>query len=177
MPTHTSLTKWDWKDLKSPTDWFVFLYITALGLGKLPRAPGTFGTLLAVPICYYSTSFETPLRIIFWLVVTLIAIWAVRYGNSRLQKSDSQEIVIDEVLGYAVASWTLGSNILHYLLVFVFFRFFDIFKLTPVGMIDRWSKKSSPHSWKASCGIILDDLVAGLQALILTLVLQKLYFF
>ena len=79
-------------------------------------------------------------------------------------KEDRSEIIIDEFIGQQIPLFLIQISILNVILMFVFFRFFDILKIFPSNYIDK--------NYKSSFGIIADDLVAGIQATITILLLN-----
>lgn len=131
------------------------LTVTWLGSGYLPRAPGTWGSLAALP----------PAAAIHWaggpwalglagVAVAGLGIWACqRYllGES----ADPPEVVIDEVAGQWLALVPLALDPLHYLAGFAAFRLFDTLKPWPIRRLERL-----PGGW----GVMLDDVAAGLAA-------------
>lgn len=144
----------------------VAFFATAGFVGRMPKAPGTFGTLVAVPIAVVLTM----LGPVFYLVATALligfSIWISELHERNVGTHDSKEIVIDEVVGFLVAfTWlplTLGSLVA----AFVLFRFFDIVKPYPISILDR--------RVRGGLGVVVDDLAAGLAAsLILQIVASR----
>lgn len=129
---------------------------TALGAGYSPIAPGTCGTVVAVPLAWALASRPLWQFLVITLVVTLVGVWAAATADRAWGTHDSGRIVIDEVAGYLVTmalvdrtSWiVLGVG-------FVVFRFFDIVKPPPV----RWLDENLPGGW----GVVLDDVAAGVM--------------
>ena len=78
-------------------------------------------------------------------------------------KEDRSEIIIDEFIGQQIPLFFIEISTLNIILMFVFFRFFDIYKIFPSNYIDK--------NYKNSFGIIADDLIAGIQASVLILLL------
>lgn len=139
------------------------LIATAGGLGFLPRAPGTFGSIgglflaSSLRILLVETGFSHVEIMATGLLIlvfgTLIAIWSIRQVESHWNSHDDQRIVIDEVLGQAIPILALPiSNFGQLFVLFVMFRALDIFKPGPIGWADRL-----PGPW----GTLLDDLIAG----------------
>lgn len=155
---------------------FAFSVVTAWGAGLFPIAPGTAGTLMGLPLAYYTSEFHGLFRVAFWLALTWVGSWAASYFDQLMGTQDNQNIVIDEVIGVAITSWTAGNDWKVWLAAFLLFRFFDVIKIPPVRQIDQWSKKKSNPFW-SGFGVIADDIVAGFQGLIVILVLQKLQIF
>ena len=140
----------------------VLLACRALGFGAglAPFAPGTFGTLAAVPLFFLTASWPLPLRLGFIALFILLSFWIAHVAGKFYGESDDQHIVIDEVAGYLVttclAAWSWQSA----LIGFVFFRLFDITKPWPARYFDRRVKNGF--------GNVMDDVVAGGFALACT---------
>ncbi len=152
--------------------WFrrsIEFFATAGYVGKIPFAPGTWGTLWGIPIAF-ALSFLGPLVYMgVALVLIAIAIVVSEFHERELMVKggghDSKEIVIDEVVGYVVAFTWLPANMLWLGLAFIVFRAFDILKPWPISWIDR--------KVKGGLGVVIDDVAAGLIAnIILQTVLQ-----
>jgi phosphatidylglycerophosphatase A len=137
---------------------------TGFWIGHLPRAPGTFGTLLAVPVVALLQLLH-PLNYIFALIVILLLSIAVCEVHEMLTgRHDCQRVVIDEVVGYIIAMTWLPATWQSFAAAFVLFRFFDILKPFPIRQIDQ--------RVRGGLGTVLDDVAAGLIA---NVVLQVVY--
>lgn len=156
-----------------------YLIATFFGSGRLPYAPGTWGSLAglaAVFVCYFyqlqALSYLIVSGILFvvgWLVTEHIL------KDSSYQDADPSFIVIDEVVGLFITIGLLGlyEPLTVNLLFggFVFFRLFDIFKLWPIC----WFEKYLEHSpITAALGVMVDDVLAGMMAAG-TLILLSVY--
>ncbi len=133
----------------------------------MPIAPGTFGTLAAVPpaiIIYY---FGTVPSVISLIVIIPLAVWTSNVTQKLLGKDDPSEIVIDEVAGFFVTVFLLPFSWLSFTLGFLLFRVFDILKPFPIGIIDK--------KIKGGTGIVLDDIVAGIYANICVRAVQAIF--
>ncbi len=143
------------------------LAVTALGLGLLRPAPGTWGSagalLLAFPILWIGGPW---LLVLGTLAAVLLALWAVPRAAPPTGVEDPPEVVIDEVAGQWIAllpvAFGAWSNDVSYgalwpgwIAAFLLFRLFDVWKPGPVGWADR-----RPGAW----GVLLDDLAAGALA-------------
>lgn len=135
------------------------IMLSFFGIGFLPYAPGTFGSLAAIPLLYTLTYFKVPwvLLLPFILVTTAISSFLSEYVQKKFNCHDPQWIVIDEVLGMMVA-WLFISDgtLIQLLIMFILFRFFDIIKFWPASYFDKKVKHGT--------GIIIDDLVSGVYA-------------
>ncbi|HET7308246.1 MAG TPA: phosphatidylglycerophosphatase A [Gammaproteobacteria bacterium] len=143
----------------------VHLPAFGFGAGLAPRAPGTCGTLVAVPIAFCLALLAPWWRAAVIVALCVAGVWICGHSARRLGVHDYPGIVFDEIAGYQVAvaiapfSWiTLG-------VCFVLFRFFDILKPWPVGWLDRHIR--------GGAGIMLDDIAAGIYAGVLWLVVAQ----
>lgn len=132
--------------------WIAF----GLGSGLAPWAPGTFGTLAAVPL-YWLLSPLAP--VVYLGVVALLfglGVWACGRTARELGGHDPGAIVWDEVVGYLVAMTFAPVGWPWVLAGFLLFRLFDIWKPWPIRWLDR--------RVRGGLGIMLDDLAAGVLA-------------
>ena len=148
------------KDKNAPSLWKPeILFLSVFGIGFIPKAPGTWGTVAMLPLLYLFTILETPrfLLIPFIVVVTVISSFLSEYVQKKNEIHDPSWIVIDEVLGIAVA-WLFmdQGQPLHLIPIFILFRFFDILKPFPINYFDK--------NIKHGAGVIIDDLISGLFA-------------
>jgi phosphatidylglycerophosphatase A len=152
------------------------LIATVFGAGLLRPAPGTWGTLAALPLAWLVMQGGALLFTLATLAALPLGVWAVRRTTEGLPEMDLPEIVIDELLGVWIAllpiAWgaqAAGVPVERlwpgWVAAFVLFRLFDIWKPGPVGALDR-----RKDVW----GVMLDDVVAGLFAAIGVLALAAL---
>ena len=130
---------------------------TGFFIGRVPVAPGTFGTLLGVPLFYFLADTHLYLWGVVVLVVAAVAIGVCHLQERYSKEHDPGRIVIDEVAGYLVATWALPWNLSMVFLSFLLFRILDAAKPWPIGWVDR--------NVKGGFGTVADDLVAGLICL------------
>lgn len=127
---------------------------TGGGLGKLPVAPGTFGTLAGIPFILFF-SWAGPGFAVFGTVLLIVAaVWISDEAEIIMGQKDPGCIVIDEVAGYVVAMAGMPVSALSLVAGFLAFRFFDILKPFPVKLFEE--------RFKGGAGVVLDDIVAGL---------------
>ena len=137
---------------------------SGLGLGYLPKAPGTWGTLLGIPLAYY-LHFKGPVPYMFTTIVfTGFAVFISELATRIYGVDDCQLIVIDEIAGYLVTMAWLPATWQGLLAGFVIFRILDAWKPGPIGYIDR--------KVKGGLGVVTDDVAAGIVGNIL---LQVVY--
>jgi phosphatidylglycerophosphatase A len=140
---------------------------TALGAGYSPVAPGTCGTIVAVPLAYLLAPLPIWQFAIVIVAVTALAIWAADRADRAWGTHDSGRIVIDEVAGYLTTMLLVDRGHWAPLLVgFVVFRAFDIIKPPPV----RWLDQNLPGGW----GVVLDDTAAGVMGMAVMVGLDRL---
>ncbi len=152
----------------------VTLIATALGSGFTPKAPGTAGTVVGMFLVYLIRGWDFQSQAAFGILLFLVGWWATLVWSRNVQQTDSQKIVIDEVLGYMVAMGTLPRTATVLLVQFVLFRIFDSLKPPPIRQFDRWGKnfKIGPAQ---SFMVIWDDLLAGMLSLAVFLALAKFF--
>jgi len=138
---------------------------TGAYVGYLPIAPGTFGSLLAVPLLWgLGRARPAPLTLATALVLfAALAMVICQRAGAEYADPDSGTIVLDEVCGMLVAGAWIVPTALSLALVFLLFRVFDVWKPFPARWIDRHLRNG--------VGVVGDDLVAGLYANLLVRVL------
>lgn len=144
-------------DLRDPAQLIAF----GFGSGLAPKAPGTFGTLAAVPFWFLLAPLPLPLYALATAILFAIGVWASDVTCRRLGVHDHGGIVIDEFAGFyvtllPVAASLVAASWLSLLAAFLLFRVFDVLKPWPIRVLDR-----RVHG---GFGVMLDDLVAGLFA-------------
>lgn len=154
--------------MKAALDRIAWTLATWFGSGLSPIAPGTAGSLGAIPLYVMVIRGGRPAVAVAALVTTAVGVWASTRVARRLERKDPQVVVIDEVAGMLVTMLPFDSFSLRGLLVgFVLFRLFDAIKPWPIRKLERL-----PEGW----GIVLDDIAAGAVSAALLLVLQALRF-
>ncbi|PIR26514.1 MAG: phosphatidylglycerophosphatase A [Deltaproteobacteria bacterium CG_4_10_14_0_2_um_filter_43_8] len=135
---------------------FFKLFATGFGVGFLPKAPGTFGTLLAIPCYILLSALPVPQYLTFLIGFIFFSIWVSGNAIKIFDKKDPSEVVIDEVVGYFVTMSFVPFSWMAVALGFVFFRLFDIVKVWPANWVDR--------RVGGGIGIVMDDVVAAIYA-------------
>lgn len=130
---------------------------TGFGLGYLPKAPGTWGTLLALPIHYMIVRLPLQGYITAIAIIIVVAILTAGSAEKILDRPDPKIVVIDEVAGMLITMIALPAHPAAWFMAFVLFRIFDIAKPFPVNFFDQ--------RFHGGLGIVLDDLMAGIYAL------------
>ena len=140
----------------SPQHHLAWYVATLGGLGRLPIAPGTWGSLVALPSAWILISLgQGPwLFALIMLIIILIGIVAADQVVKRYGKADPSEVVIDELAGQWLALLPLPLDPIAYGLAFLGFRLADILKPWPAN----WAEQNLDGGW----GIMADDLIAAL---------------
>jgi len=154
----------------NPTPRVVFsnlnhFFAFGFGSGLAPKAPGTFGTLAAIPIFWLIQDLTWPLYVLWLLVTFALGVYWCDRSSKALGVHDHGGIVWDEMLGYWLTMFLAPAGLLWMAVGFVLFRFFDILKPWPINLLDR--------KVGGGFGIMIDDVLAAVYA---WLVLQLLVF-
>lgn len=136
----------------------VKLIATFFYSGLLPKMPGTWGSLVALPFAWLLWGGNIWLGIFATAAVFLVGTWAAHYYCNATGKHDNQEIVVDEAIGIFIVTSIASPNIWSYVVAFICFRLFDITKPFPV----RWLDRNIP----GGLGVIVDDIAAAVWALV-----------
>ena len=142
------------------------LFVTMFGLGKIPKIPGTFGSLATVILLYlffHILNLSSGIILICLMIIFIYSFSAVANYIKDNNNKDPKEVIIDEFIGqsipiylYEISHGTEKSSdeaVIFYSICFVLFRFFDIIKPFPVNFFDK--------KFKNSFGVIMDDVCAG----------------
>ncbi|MBU2885769.1 phosphatidylglycerophosphatase A [Gilvimarinus agarilyticus] len=150
-----SLPKPSWRQLyTNPNHFFAF----GFGAGMAPKAPGTFGTLAAIPLYWLISDLPLALYIAVIIVGFAVGVYWCDRSSRALGVHDHPGIVWDEIIGYWITMLWAPAGWGWIVLGFVLFRLFDIAKPWPVSFAD---KKVS-----GGLGIMIDDVLAALYALL-----------
>ena len=159
------------------------LFVTMFGLGKIPKIPGTFGSLATVILLYifFHILNLSPIIIsLFLMIIFFFCIITVAIHIKNNTNKDPKEVVIDEFVGQSIPIYmyeishgtekSYDEAIIFYGACFILFRFFDIVKPFPVNFFDR--------KFKNSFGVIMDDICAGFYVVLslICFMILKSYF-
>lgn len=135
--------------LKSPSQFFAF----GFGAGLSPAAPGTVGTLVALPLVWWLQLLPWWQYGLFLLFAVLFGTWVCGRASAELGVHDHPGIVWDEFAGIWIAFWGVPRELTWLIIGFLVFRFLDIMKPAPIG----WADRRVTGGW----GIMVDDVLAG----------------
>ena len=140
------------------------LIATAFGAGYSPVAPGTAGSAVALLILWL-VPFSQLSLVVFFLVVTFVGTWAAHVVEAASGEKDPGVIVIDEVAGMTLSVLVLPLTARVLLAGFVHFRIFDVVKPFPANRL---------QALPGGVGVMIDDLIAGLYALLVLIIARAL---
>ncbi len=154
----------DWRLITSHPAYFIAF---GLGTGLSPKAPGTVGTLLGLPL-YFLLAAVLPLPgVLAVLLVAFIAgIWICDMAGHAVGVADHGGIVWDEIVAMALVLCFTPTGLAWWVAAFAAFRFFDILKPWPIGYFDQRLKNGF--------GVMFDDLLAAGYA-ILVIILADIW--
>jgi len=135
---------------------FILLLATGFGVGYSPIAPGTLGTLVAIPIYYFLSEISSPLYEITLIGLFFLSVWISENAERFFAKKDDQRIVIDEIVGFLITMLWVPKTIRFILIGFILFRVFDILKPFPIRRLEK--------GLKGGYGVVLDDAIAGVYS-------------
>ena len=136
------------------------------GIGMVPIAPGTFGSITAWIIFVYLSHFISMINmLILTILFFILSIWICSEASKDLENKDHKSIVIDELVGMWIALLPVlviansqYERTVYALHALILFRFFDILKPFPISYFDK--------NYKNGFGIVIDDVISGLIAII-----------
>ncbi|MGB0894557.1 MAG: phosphatidylglycerophosphatase A [Parashewanella sp.] len=136
------------------------VHFLALGFGSglAAKAPGTFGTIAALPIFWLVSQFSLPIYLIITLVAAIIGIYICDKAANDMGVHDHGAIVWDEVVGLLITLIAVPAGWMWLLFGFALFRFFDIVKPWPIKWLDQ--------KVSGGFGIMIDDVLAGIFAFV-----------
>jgi phosphatidylglycerophosphatase A len=133
----------------------MILFVASGGfIGYIPVAPGTFGSLLGLPFCFFLSLISPALAMIFILIFMYFAILVAAAAEQILGQKDPGRIVIDEITGVMVIMFGLPFNSISVPAGFFLFRALDILKPFPIRLLER--------RLPGGFGVVLDDVLAGI---------------
>ncbi len=142
------------------------IYATYFGIGLLPKAPGTWGSLFALPLAWGLYKLGTVPYLVAYDLITVLGIAASHIYSKRVGNEDPDEVVIDEVAGILTVFLFVEPNPWSLFLGFLLFRLFDILKPFPIDRLEK-----IPYG----IGIMLDDIAAGVLTGLLLYLASKIF--
>ena len=143
----------------------ILLLASGLGAGFSPFAPGTVGTMVAIPMELLFSSIFSPVYELTILTFFFFSSWIAERAQNHWQKRDDQRIVIDEMMGYFLTMLWIPKTLLFISVGFLLFRLLDIVKPFPCRQLEKV---------RGGFGVVLDDVFAGIYANIALQILRIL---
>ena len=147
-------------------NYFISLLATGFGVGYSPVAPGTLGTLIAIPVYYFLSAIPSPIYEITLVGFFFLSVWISENAEIFFGKKDDQRIVIDEMMGFLITMLWIPKTTRFIIIGFFLFRFFDILKPFPIRRLEK--------GLKGGFGVVLDDVIAGVYG---NIILQIISYF
>jgi phosphatidylglycerophosphatase A len=144
----------------------VQLLALGFGAGLVPRAPGTAGSLVGLAAAILAAQWGAGVAVAITVVVVVAGVWICGEGARRLGVHDHPAIVWDEIAGMMIAMLAAPPGWGWTALAFALFRAFDIIKPWPIREID--------HAMRGGAGIMLDDVMAGILAALVLLLVRSI---
>ncbi|MGW8187980.1 MAG: phosphatidylglycerophosphatase A family protein [Desulfobacterales bacterium] len=145
----------------------VIFMATGCYVGRIPVAPGTFGSLLALLPCFFLSGLPLATTLGIILVFIGLAVWVATGAEEILKAQDPGCIVIDEVAGMMMTLAGLPFDVLTVVSGFIIFRILDIIKPFPIRTAER--------RFSGGVGVVLDDVIAGVMANVLLRAMWTLF--
>jgi phosphatidylglycerophosphatase A len=139
---------------------------TGCFIGNISFAPGTFGSILGIPLCFLLSKINLLLAVLLTVMFVLFAILIAQEAEKILKTKDPGCIVIDETAGLMVTLIGLPFNIISVGSGFLIFRFLDVWKPYPIRFVE--------NKLSGGAGIVMDDVAAGICG---NLLLRAMFFF
>ena len=140
-------------------------YALGFGTGLARVAPGTFGTLVAIPIAVVLWQRAGDALFIATVVVLgAIGVWAAGITGRDLGTPDHGAIVCDEFVAFLIVLFFVGPDLVGTIVAFALFRLFDIVKPPPIRALDA--------RWKNGWGVMVDDILAAAYTLVALAILH-----
>lgn len=146
-------------------NFLIRIFATGLGAGYSPAAPGTAGTLVAVPLFVILSKWGTTGVLTGLVVISVLGVPLASRMEELTATKDPGRIVIDEIAGYLLTMLGSPPDLFYIVAGFLLFRFFDILKPPPVRYLER--------TLFSGLGVMADDLMAGIYAWAALRLLEK----
>ncbi len=141
---------------RTPLDRAAIFFASGAGLGFIPIAPATFGSLWGIPLFLLTWNLPILIQVILLLICFFTAIALADRGEAIARCSDPSFVVVDEIVGMWLTlflCWRTDWAVL--ILGFLLFRFFDISKVYPIRLFEHF---------RGGLGVVMDDVAAGMLA-------------
>lgn len=144
----------------------VMFFATGCFIGNISFAPGTFGSVLGLPLCFFLSKLNLLIAVFLTAGFIFFAIWIAHKAEKIVNTEDPGCIVIDEIAGILVTFAGLPFTVIYIAFGFLIFRALDIWKPYPISWIER--------KLSGGTGIVMDDVAAGICS---NMVLRGIFLF
>lgn len=144
---------------------FLIFFATGCYSGYIKFAPGTFGTLVAIPIFLIFLKLSIIGKFFIFLVLFIGGLISSEYYENYKGEKDPKEVVIDEIAAYYFVLMFVNYSLVNLFITFVLFRIFDIFKFYPTKEVEKIGGGS---------GVMFDDMIAAIYSLFLFFIIKGL---
>lgn len=144
---------------------FLIFFATGCYSGYIKFAPGTFGTLVAIPIFLIFLKLSIIGKFFIFLVLFIGGLISSEYYEKYKGEKDPKEVVIDEIAAYYFVLMFVNYSLVNLFITFVLFRIFDIFKFYPTKEVEKIGGGS---------GVMFDDMIAAIYSLFLFFIIKGL---
>lgn len=136
-----------------------FFFAFGGGVGLSPAAPGTLGTLVALPLFWLISKYLEPIQFLLLIdIMFIVGIWICSLTGKVLGKHDHGGIVWDEIVAFLLVLFFTPDNLVWQAFAFLLFRLFDIFKPQPIRYYDK--------KLRNGFGVMFDDMLAAFYTLL-----------
>ncbi len=142
------------------------LFATGLKSGHAKIIPGTFGTMVAIPLISLTNNLSILTKFMIFIFLFVFGIIAAEYYEKFHEKDDPSEVVIDEIAAYYLILIFIPINTINIIISFILFRLFDILKPYPIRQLE---------SIGGGVGIMLDDILAAIYAFVIFILINILF--
>jgi len=144
---------------------FLIFFATGCYSGYIKFAPGTFGTLVAIPIFLIFLKLSIIGKFFIFLVLFIGGLISSEYYENYKGEKDPKEVVIDEIAAYYFVLMFVNYSLINLFITFVLFRIFDIFKFYPTKEVEKIG---------GGPGVMFDDMIAAIYSLFLFFIIKGL---
>jgi len=132
----------------------VMFFATGCYIGNISFAPGTFGSALGLPFCFFLSKINFSIAVLLTLIFLMCAVWIANEAEKILETEDPGSIVIDEIAGIILTLFGLPFNMTSVVAGFLIFRILDIWKPYPIRFLET--------KFSGGIGVVVDDVAAGI---------------
>jgi phosphatidylglycerophosphatase A len=145
------------------SDWRYFIGF-GFGSGLLPKMPGTWATLITIPLVYLLSFSPRLVYIAVCIIIFILGSWLSEILTKELGEHDYGGVNCDEILGFLIVMFPFPCTWQNLLLGFILFRAYDIFKPFPISWVDKHIE--------SGIGMMLDDVLAAIMTIFTMILLN-----